>query len=176
MIRGSAEDDAKLDPTLIDVSLKAHNFMQDYQEKNGLEWRHYYGPNGPRPPPVLHMWPADYVGQVHSVVSQQGYWECGLGDKDITTEDEVEIDDAPSSNAKEGQCKSSKESFPLYLQVVSQEPRAFIIEDFLNEYECDSIIATAKPLIKESTVGQSDSGGVRSSETRTSSNAWVSIL
>ena len=35
--------------------------MEQYFNKTGLLWRHYYGPAGPRPPPVLHMWPATEV-------------------------------------------------------------------------------------------------------------------
>ena len=41
----------------------------------GLQWRHYYSPQGiPRPPPILHQWPAVEIGQVHQVISKEGYW------------------------------------------------------------------------------------------------------
>ena len=40
----------------------------------GHHWRHYFGDGSPRPPPVLHMWPASHVGQTHSVSSDAGYW------------------------------------------------------------------------------------------------------
>lgn len=40
----------------------------------GLLWRHYFGPKGPRPPPILHMWSASEVGQIHDVTSDQGFW------------------------------------------------------------------------------------------------------
>ena len=49
-------------------------FMGDYYNKTGIHWRHYYGPNGPRPPPILYMWPADIIGQTHKVESPEGYW------------------------------------------------------------------------------------------------------
>lgn len=60
-------------------ALKAQNdaelaFMEQYFNRTGVQWRHYYGPQGPRPPPVLHMWPAAQVGAVHRVVSPEGYW------------------------------------------------------------------------------------------------------
>lgn len=48
--------------------------MNAYYNRTGIHWRHYYDANGPRPPPRLYMWSADYEGQVHSVVSNQGYW------------------------------------------------------------------------------------------------------
>ena len=40
----------------------------------GNLWRHYYGKDGPRPPPVLHMWAADKIGQKHQVESSEGFW------------------------------------------------------------------------------------------------------
>jgi hypothetical protein len=59
---------------LRDASYREFDFMADYQNRTGIQWRHYYGPNGPRPPPGQFMWPASHVGQVHSVTSQEGYW------------------------------------------------------------------------------------------------------
>jgi hypothetical protein len=49
-------------------------FLDDYRNRTGLHWRHYFGNGKPRDPPVLYMWPANEVGQKHHVVSDQGYW------------------------------------------------------------------------------------------------------
>lgn len=62
----------------------------------------------------------------------------------------------------------------LKLEVISLTPRAFIIENFLSEFEADQIVGYATPKVKHSTVGSQDGGGVRSSDTRTSRNTWVS--
>jgi hypothetical protein len=59
---------------LKEFTYKELQFMQSYFEKNGILWQHYYGPNGPRPPPSLFMWPATKVGEVHSVTSSHGHW------------------------------------------------------------------------------------------------------
>ena len=67
----------------------------------------------------------------------------------------------------------SKEKLKLRLEVVSTHPKVFIIEDFFSAFEAEEIIAYAKPRIAKSTVGQGDSGGVRNSDTRTSSNTWM---
>jgi hypothetical protein len=40
----------------------------------GIRWRHYYGPNGPRAPPKLFMWPANEIGEVHYLESEEGKW------------------------------------------------------------------------------------------------------
>jgi hypothetical protein len=53
---------------------KEQAFMQEYLQRTGLQWRHFYGPNGPRGPPSLFMWPAAHIGQTHSVTSSEGYW------------------------------------------------------------------------------------------------------
>ncbi len=49
-------------------------FMAEYLNRTGLQWRHYYGPKGPRGPPTLYMWPTDEIGQVHGVRSEHGFW------------------------------------------------------------------------------------------------------
>lgn len=61
----------------------------------------------------------------------------------------------------------------LTLEVISLKPKAYIIRNFLNLLEAQEIIATAKPLMAQSYVGNKDGGGARTSDTRTSRNAWV---
>lgn len=126
-------------------------FMKEYFERTGIHWRANYGPNGPRPPPVLHMWNASSIGQVHKVVSKHGFWNC-FGKNDCQSKNELQLD----------------------IEVISLAPRAFIIDNFLSDYEADHIIEAAKTKVKESTVGSHDGGGVFSSDTRTSRNTWIS--
>lgn len=140
-----------------DVDILEHNRLEEeyaahYLNKTGLAWRHYYGPNGPRPPPTLFMWPAHNIGDVHRVKSQQGYWTCADSQETCQTPDPLSFE----------------------LEVVSKEPRVFIISQFLSEFEAELIIDTAKPKLHNSTVGNKFGGGARSSTTRTSSNAWIS--
>ena len=61
----------------------------------------------------------------------------------------------------------------MELQVASLAPRAFLIPKFLSDFETDEIIRLAKPQIHVSLVGDYDGAGVRTSDTRTSKNAWV---
>lgn len=68
----------------------------------------------------------------------------------------------------------SKDPVNIVLEVVSLAPRVFIVEKFLSHFEADSIIAIANSTVKDSTVGSYDGGGVRTSETRTSRNTWIS--
>ena len=59
---------------LLAHTAREQEFMAQYLKRNGIQWRHYFGPNGPRPPPSLFMWPASHIGQVHTVTSTEGYW------------------------------------------------------------------------------------------------------
>jgi beta-galactosidase GanA len=49
-------------------------FINKYYKDKRLYWRNYFGPEGPRPPPFLSMWPAERVGDIHQVVTAQNYW------------------------------------------------------------------------------------------------------
>ena len=52
--------------------LKRQQFFKEYEEKHGIPWLAYY----PRDPPILHMWSADYIGQTHTITSNEPYWLC----------------------------------------------------------------------------------------------------
>ena len=156
IVEGPPEDREKirqaLPPGVAKLADKEKKFNEQYKKNTGIDWKHYYGPNGPRAPPVLYMHAADYIGQTHTVTSSEGYWTCNItGDTS---------------------CQSTTPT-ELRLEVVSQAPRAFVIEDFLSEFEADEIVKFAEPRIRASTVGNDDGGGVRASETRTSHNTWI---
>jgi prolyl 4-hydroxylase len=129
---------------------KEKKFGEEYLKRTGNIWRHYFGPNGPRSPPVLYMWPANEIGQIHTVSTYNGKWTCN---------DPIK-------------CRS-KDKMEMRLEVVSMQPKAFIISEFLSEFEAEEIMKIATPIMGGSTVGNRDGGGSRRSETRTSRNAWV---
>jgi prolyl 4-hydroxylase len=132
---------------------KEEQFMAEYYNRTGIQWRHFYGPEGPRKPPILYMHPAEYVGQVHSVPITEAKWTC---------------------RAISAECHSPvSEPCILNLTVLSTHPKAFLIEGFLSDVEVDAIVDTAAPRMHISYVGNKDAGGARKSETRTSRNAWL---
>lgn len=69
-------------------------------------------------------------------------------------------------------CQGSSRDFEL--EVISTAPRAFYIKNFFSAFEADAIVDIGKPLLQGSTVGNSDGGGMRRSDTRTSRNGWIS--
>eukprot|EP01038_Epipyxis_sp_PR26KG_P009364 gene9364-12615_t len=60
------------------------------------------------------------------------------------------------------------------LESISTEPRAFLIEGFLSDFEIDVIRRLAAPKVDESLVGNNELGGGRKSTVRTSRNTWIS--
>jgi hypothetical protein len=59
---------------IVDQTRREEKFMADYRNRTGIQWRHYYGLDGPRKPPESFMWPAHSIGDVHQVTSTAGYW------------------------------------------------------------------------------------------------------
>eukprot|EP01041_Mallomonas_annulata_P007474 gene7474-15296_t len=135
---------------VLDLAAKEEKFIAEYKNRTGIYWRSYYGPDGPRAPPTLFMWPAQEIGQVHTVASKHGQWKC---------------------NGSAAKCQD-KQPVKLELEVISQEPRAFIIKDFLSKYEADKIIELAKPSLHKSMIGESDIS-TAVSDTRSSRNTWI---
>jgi prolyl 4-hydroxylase len=60
----------------------------------------------------------------------------------------------------------------LELQVVSLQPRAFVIPHFLSDFEIEDIIRLAEPRMSKSIVGDGETGSFEST-TRTSRNGWL---
>ena len=115
------------DKAVVEQTLQEEAFLREYTNKTGIAWRHYYGSDGPRPPPVLFMWPTKEVGDVHKLTSHNGYWTCA-GAKD--------------------NCQS-KSPVNFTVECVALEPRVFMIDNFLSDYEADQIIADARPNLGE---------------------------
>mmetsp|Transcript_17097 Transcript_17097/g.28558 ORF Transcript_17097/g.28558 Transcript_17097/m.28558 type:complete len:555 (+) Transcript_17097:56-1720(+) len=155
-----ALEEQEADPLLSSVSAVSSaevDFGSNYLMRTGVPWLHHFGlRTGPRHPPSLYMWPAQRLGQTHSVTTPEVYWAC-------------------KGAAKE--CRSpklsSQLSLSLQLQVVSRTPRVFLIPDFLHTFEADHLVFLAKSRTKASSIGSFASGGVYSDETRTSRNAWL---
>lgn len=126
-------------------------FMAEYLARTGRQWRHYFGPDGPRGPPGHFMWPAQHKGQVHEIASSEGFWHC---------------------KGSKAECQSSS-PVQLRLEVLSTAPKVFVVPQFISDYEVDAILAVAKPRVADSFVGNNDGGGARKSDTRTSKNTWI---
>lgn len=126
-------------------------FLHQYYDHYGYPWLASYG----RPTPVLNMWPADYLGQKHTVKTQHGHWTC----------------DEPHNKSK------CYDDTPLKLDLLVAShaglngPRVLVIPDLMSEAECDHVLRLGKQQVKESMVGSGTKGFKSSS--RTSSTGWL---
>jgi len=104
-----------------------------------------------RAPPELNIWPAQHVGQVHTVQSAHGYWRGNIHEEEVQSTDPVALDLTVLSKGPEG-------------------PRVFLIKDLLSDFECEHIKDLGTQVIAPSIVGSH--GGFKSS-TRTSQTGWL---
>jgi prolyl 4-hydroxylase len=175
-------------------------FTSQYYKATGRHWLHYFNSSSgqPRKPPVLHMWPpGEKLGSIREIHSPELYWLCSEQNETNDTksscrstsplEQTIDLSLSPPVPVPSPTLSSLISSvFPppspsdplprtitLQLQTISLTPRAFLIENFISNYESEHLIQLASPKITASVVGQADSGGIFKSTTRTSSNTWV---
>lgn len=124
-----AVSDYSSPPHLVKKHEDEVEFLREYKERTGEIWLSTY----PRQPPIFKLWPADYEGQTHQVLvdGEAAKWLCA--------------DDTPS-------CRAPSEV--LTLKAVTLKPRAFVVENFLSDYECAQVLAFHRKRMKRSTVGQ----------------------
>jgi prolyl 4-hydroxylase len=145
-------------------------FDDQYKAKTGRS----YLANYLRQPPRHSIWPAEYFGQEHWVVTQERHFQSIPPDEKLTkithhgksrrlTEPslpEYRVDDSTALN--------------LTLRVISVAPRVLEIENFLSEAEVQHILELAVKLdMKKSTTGDALNRETAQLKTRTSKNTWV---
>ena len=145
-------------------------FGQKYKDFTGSEWLSMY----PRSPPRHKIWRADYFGQEHHVQTAETHFiEYPPAESlpKMTMEQMLRNASDPISLAK---YRSSEPMLNLTLTAVSVEPRAFEILNFLSDVEVEHMLDLAhNKKLKLSTTG-SNSDEAADSDTRTSTNTWVS--
>jgi len=145
------DDSAVLNSEKYVGAKREEHFMRQYYQHYGYPWLATYG----RPAPVLNMWPAEYLGQTHTIRTRHGHWIC----------------DDPTDAQK---CHTD-EALSVDLTVANHAdidgPRVFVIPDLMSDAECDHILRLGKSVVRDSMVGQ-DGGGFKS-QSRTSSTGWL---
>jgi len=135
--------------------------MNQYYAHYGQPWLAKYG----RPTPVLNMWPANYLGQVHTIETPHLHWTC----------DGEASDCQPSSSSSDEDQQQQQRILQLNLTVASHAgsggPRVFVIENLLSEAECDHILRLGRKIVRGSQVGQGSDAFKSSS--RSSSTGWL---
>lgn len=170
VIRDDAEHEVSQE--LMEQTEREELFMAQYLLEHGIHWRHHYGKDGPRPPPSLHMWPTDAIGQTHKVTMPQYALISAMPPSPqlLPRLSQVESLNGHWSCLEKATCQSTA-PLSLELEVVSLAPKVFYISDFLHDFEADHIISQARHTVAVSKVGDSATGF--SSDTRTSRNSWI---
>ncbi|ETO35336.1 prolyl 4-hydroxylase, alpha subunit [Reticulomyxa filosa] len=160
--------------------IEQEQFLDAYLERTGKPWLSHY----PRYPPVLHMWPARYIGEVHHITTDYNHWICAdtpLPEKLTQCKQWTNVNPVISVNGKvqeqnnedaerDGGEGEKEKKLRLQLEVISIHPKIFVIENMLSMHECDLIVDIARDRLHRSLGGQN--GGFVSSS-RTSQNTWV---
>jgi len=138
------------------------DFMADYKERTG---RHWVGTTWPRPPPTFEYIQPEYIGQTMEVElpAEAGQWSC-------SSENIADCYTDGGRKMKEGMA-SQLATPSLTIEVISLEPKAFKITNFLSDFEADYIIEQARPKLGVSAVGHGDDARV--AKQRTSKSAWL---
>jgi prolyl 4-hydroxylase len=115
-------------------------FLNEYRERTGRHWLHVIG----RPPPTFPMWES----KPHTVRTDalSSKWFC---------EDSQNVS-----------CRGAPED--LQLEVVTDSPRAFVVHNFLSDWECDYVIQYHTPRMFASTTGQGENEELATQRTSTS--------
>eukprot|EP00040_Diaphanoeca_grandis_P030630 m.181481 g.181481 ORF g.181481 m.181481 type:complete len:409 (+) comp32068_c0_seq2:192-1418(+) len=149
-------------PEVMEKLQEEIDFMAEYRNRTG---RHWVGTTWPRPPPTFEYREPEYIGQQIEIAlpSNAAKWVC-------TSEHIPDCYEEGGRKMKEG--FAYKEETPsLTLEVIALEPKAFIIKNFLSDFEADYIIDQARPKLGVSAVGHGDDARV--AKQRTSKSAWL---
>lgn len=131
-------------------------FMEDYYNKNGFHWT---GTTYPRPPPTLPMITANKIGEevlVPITDPSARQWHCKLKPPKAP----VNVRDDPRNDEYVNACLGSDDQTPdesvtyrgdvedgILVEVVSVEPRVFVVKRFLSNFEADYIVSQAQHLL-----------------------------
>eukprot|EP01084_Bolivina_argentea_P315259 546132_1 len=139
---------------LIEFNKKKQKFREEYFNKTGNRWIAYY----PRDPPKLHMFAADFIGQTHTVLSNNSFYNC------YPITDSIEHVNA---------CRDNSELI-FEWKIESILPRVMSLgaeQSFLSEFEISHIISIANKSLNRSTIGQDEN--IQVSYSRTSKGTWL---
>ena len=147
-------------------------FNRVYEQKTG---RQYLGLYGRKHQPLYPMWPADYFGQHFEVETKETHFV------DLPPDDFAKKRISSYGTTEEERDMLHKYRTPgvdilkLNMTVISVEPRAYEIQNFLSEDEVHHMMELATGIkLSRSTTKAGSSGSVNDQDTtRTSDNSWM---
>lgn len=143
-------------------------FAEQYKAATGIDYLSLYPL---RPRPINPMWPADYFGQEHSIVSRETHFVELPPPEHLVQVSPAAVHE-PILKAYR---TKGEDLLNMTITVLSCSPRVFEIKNFLSKVEIDHVmkIATGTTLHQSSTKAGNDGENRLDDSTRTSRNAWV---
>lgn len=158
---------------------KTLSYNEQYKTRTGRS----YLANYLRKPPIHYIWPTDYFGQEHWIVTKETHFVKLPPKPDLKEIPLVgtnrKLSDGAPRHLQEYRDPSSP-TMNMTLKVMSCAPRVLEIPNFLSEVEVQHILELAGEYdLKTSTVGDTSEKGEKKLEdqkntkVRTSRNSWV---
>ncbi|GAX13187.1 hypothetical protein FisN_17Hh117 [Fistulifera solaris] len=146
-------------------------FAEAYKKFTGTDWLALYGQ---KLAPRFHQWRADFIGQTHSITTNQIHF-VEKPDPEILQRGTSVYGPRPDEVANVRPHRHKYPELNLTLTVLSCAPRVFEIPNFLSDVEVAHILDIAGASdMQRSGVRASEGSDVATSNTRTSTNTWVS--
>jgi prolyl 4-hydroxylase len=146
-------------------------FAEAYKKFTGTDWLALYGQ---KLAPRFHQWRADFIGQTHSITTNQIHF-VEKPDPEILQRGTSVYGPRPDEVANVRPHRHKYAELNLTLTVLSCAPRVFEVPNFLSDVEVAHILEIAGAAdMQRSGVRASEGSDVATSNTRTSTNTWVS--
>ena len=146
-------------------------FGKQYKEfTGGSEWLTM----NPKSPPRHKIWRADYFGQEHHVQTAETHFVEYPPEEKLPKLTMEQLRRNATTPVSLPEYRSPETTMNLTITAISVEPRVFAIENFLSDVEVEHMIDLAhQKKLKLSTTGSNNDESA-DTETRTSTNTWIS--
>ena len=115
-------------------------FADQYKAKTNREWLALYGH---RFPPRYHMWPAEYIGQPHTISTKEIHFVEHPSQEELNKGISL-YGPRPEEITRNRKYRDTHHTLNLTLTVLSGAPRIFEIPHFVSAAEIDHLLEVAK--------------------------------
>ena len=147
-------------------------FAKQYKAKTGREWLALYGH---RFPPRYHMWPAESLGQTHTITTKEIHFVEYPPEEELAKGISL-YGPRPEEITRNRKFRDTYPTMNLTLTVLSAAPRVFEIQNFLSDLEVDHILQIANnkdDLSTSTTRAGKHAHATEQKSSRTSTNTWI---
>lgn len=146
-------------------------FAKQYKEKTKRDWLALYGA---RKPPRYHMWPADSIGQTHTITTKEIHFVEYPPEEELAKGISL-YGPRPEEITRNRKYRDVYPTMNLTLTVLSCAPRVFEIQNFLSDLEIDHLlkVASEKELAASTTKAGDTAKITTQQDSRSSTNTWI---